>query len=809
MGMLRGMFFNKVPPAANFRTLHAGQPLLHPANREAYPHTLQNCGEGVFRLTVNVPQWRQMSRAVLDASGFANSDHPGTAILGEDGALTFRLHDQPLLVSETGLAFGVLGQKWIMSFSHDPQMRLYGLGEKHTGFEKTGQICKFWNTDVLADFGFRRAEHCETDPLYASIPYLLIKQPQGCLGILIDNPYPVFMNLAAEENIANLLDADEKQAPSLQIGAYDGTPDVYFILGQTPAEVTRKLQRLSGLTPLPPLWALGYHQCRFGYRDLADLEELDRKFDELEIPCDGLWLDIDYMDAYRVFTVNDGFEDHAERIARLQAKGRKVVPILDPGVKHEPGFDVFDSGQECDIYCKTCEAGIYSGFVWPGRTAFPDFSLERTQSWWAQQVMAFTQTYGFDGYWIDMNDPSTASSELEDMRFDDGREPHEAYHNQYALLMQQATLAGLELARPEQRAFVISRSGFISTQRFSALWTGDNWSNYRHLREGIAMSLNLSISGVPFNGPDVPGFAGEPSPALAIDWHKAGFLFPFFRNHSVKFSPPQEPWQFSAPVRDIIIHYIRLRYKLLPYLYQCFHRQARDGDPILQPLYYAFKDPQGRLDHVGDQFMVGEAIMQAPIVEEHTDSREITMPATGWFDTSSGQWQEGGGHIKRTMKDMDTGFFLREGHMIPMCPGEIRNASQARDLNTLEVHVILRKNSRETARLDYHSDDGISCPGTGHTSRFKLEAHADNGVLKVTFDTIEADQSPFVLSLILYDDFSSITLQGQGKNHTLSVTPCEVQLAGAPFPAAQSQPIELSTHGIVECCAPTSVSLSR
>jgi len=790
------MYFNKIPPAANFRFREGMRSILGSA-QSGFSYTLDTLGGGLFRYQVDAARWEQKSHAVLDTDAHRDTPSSAAVEVATSGDINITLDGTTLLKSHARKELGVLGQKWVMGFEYADDMRFYGLGQKNTGFEKTGQICKFWNTDAFADFGVLRAENEATDPLYTSIPYLLIKRETGCVGILMNNPYPTFMNLAAKENIAHLLDAQEAEVPSIMLGSYDGTPDLYFIVGKDVREVTRKLQRLCGITPMPPLWALGYHQCRFGYRDLADLEELDAKFTELEIPCDGLWLDIDYMDSFKVFTVDkEGFRNHGERIKALQDKNRKIVPIIDPGVKNKPGFEVFDDGQAHDVFCKTCEGDLFSGFVWPGRTAFPDYSLARTREWWAVQVQAFTEKYNFDGYWIDMNDPSTGSSELEDMLFNDGADDHASYHNQYALGMQNATLEGLKRSQPDKRPFIISRSGFISTSRYSALWTGDNWSNYFHLREGIAMSLNLSLSGVPFNGPDVPGFAGVASPALAVDWHKAGFLFPFFRNHSALDAPEQEPWRFEAPYRDVIIHYIRLRYKLLPYLYNLFIEHAEHGDPMLRPIFYEFPKLSTCFNQVGDQFMVGPAIMQAPTVEEGQMQRTVRFPKTEWFDARSGAWLSGGKELSVSNKLDSTPLFFREDHIVPMLCGE--QTQQDKDLSNIELHVFLRKESTARATLKYSFDDGetIQQCGNAQTS-LRIEAYAQAGTLHIEVHDYVENFESLHACVITYDDYEQIILTHAGRSEPIPAQAASVRLTGEALSTQQSDHFTLSPRCLI------------
>ncbi|GHC00422.1 glycoside hydrolase family 31 protein [Cerasicoccus arenae] len=784
------MDFSKIPPACNFIYSKEETPLLACAD-SPYETSLEALGGDVFRYSIKGASWPQKSQATLDTASFNDAPSSSVATVDKAGALHFSYKGEVLLNSMLGQAFGVLGKKWLLGFQHNESMRLYGLGEKNTGLEKTGQITKFWNTDTMADFGPIRVQHESTDPFYVTIPYLLIQQPNGCIGILLNNPMPTFMNLAAKEHIANLADAKDNEQPSITMGAYGGAPEFYFIMGDDVRTVTRKLMRLSGPPPLPPLWAIGYQQSRWGYRDLSDLEELDQKFNELGIPCDGLWLDIDYMDAYKVFTVNESIaRDYQTRISALQAKGRKIVPIIDPGVKYLPGYDVFDSGHQANAFCRTEEGNTYSGFVWPGRTAFPDFSMSHARKWWSDQVKAFTDKYQFDGYWLDMNDPSTGSAELEDMRFNDGQDDHQTYHNQYALGMQQATAEGLMRSRPQQRPFLISRSGYISSSRHSAIWTGDNWSNYFHLREGIAVSLNLSLSGIPFNGPDVPGFEGEASPELAVDWHKAGFLFPFFRNHSAMASPRQEPWQFEQPYRDIIVHYIRLRYKLLPYLYQLFIQQTEVGDPLLRPVFYEYPDEIKRFQRVSDQFMVGPSILQAPKVHETEAKRCVQLPDCGWYDATQGKWYQGEESITITHELASTPLFFREGSLVPMSVGEAKSAKK--ELYDIEIHVFKRKHDTSRSTFEYRFDDGETV--NGPASCVYLAAHCEDDILVVEVTQCQLDYLPLTIRLVCHDSLAEVIIkQNQNEEH-YQLIPSTVTFTGKPINCTQTEAILLSSH---------------
>lgn len=784
------MYFHKIPPAVNFRYCHENRALLV-APSSGYACMINDLGGNVFRYTVEASPWSQKSQAILETACFAAETSEAKLEINPCGGMDVYLGGQHLLASFPGREFGVLGQKWAMSFVYEPQMRFYGLGEKNDALEKSGGLYKFWNTDTIADFGTLRVEHQVTDPLYVSIPYLLIKRPKGCVGILLNNPYAAFMHLGAKESIENMLDTDTGER-SIHLGAYNGTPEIYFIIGKDTRAVTRQLQRLCGLTPLPPLWALGYHQSRWGYRGLDDLEDLDRLFDQWDIPCDGLWLDIDYMDAYKVFTVNsDEFENYPERLQTLHDNGRRIVPILDPGVKYDRGFDLYTQGETDGIFCRTSEGETYSGFVWPGRTAFPDFSMEHARDWWAQRLEDFTRRYGFDGYWLDMNDPSTASSELEDMRFNNGSDPHESYHNQYACGMQQASRQGLLKQPGNKRPFLLSRSGSAGSSRFAAIWTGDNWSNYFHLKASIAMSLNLSLSGVPFNGPDVPGFEGDATPELAADWCKACFLFPFFRNHAAMNTQHQEPWRFSEPYRSAIIHYIRLRYKVLPYLYHLFIEHARTGDPILRPLFYDFNEPDGSLDETGDQFMVGPAIMQAPIVAEQATTREVRLPGNdSWLDAGNGGWLSAGRDISVETHPGSTALFFREGSIVPMQNGLPTRRSQS--LDDIECHLFLRAEKPSTAYWRYAHDDGESINAEQSVLELKATCDGDTLVLEVIKYIDKHDG--LSVRFVCYDAFSAIRFNHGKKTQMLPIMNESVRFTDKAFSTMHTQAVRIASR---------------
>ncbi len=772
------MYFRKYPHIANFafaRRADVGKPLNVGGERITLRTTLY---EGdIFRLTATSARWKKNlsmaglshPRPVKKSTVFSLSKSFALTVKGPDG--------KAFLTSPAGMTLGTCGPRSVFVFEQTPDMQFYGMGEKMRGLELSGIQTKFWNTDIFADFNWKEIEHDRPDPMYVAIPYVIIKRGNTYAGLLLDNPHATFITTNHGADIGGgqmKLEAHSKK--HITIGAENGMPDLYIIVGPSLAELTRKLQQLVGHTPLPPAWALGYHQCRWGYKSDACLNVLDEKFDEHGIPCDGLWVDIDYMDAFKVFTFNhDHFPDIEKTLRRLKKKGRRVVPIIDPGVKQQKGYPVYDSGKKAGVFCRNPAGQDFVGLVWPGETVFPDFSLPEGRRWWSDKVKQFAGL-GLDGCWIDMNDPSTGSVLNEDMLFGRGKLTHDTHHNQYALGMAMATRDGFQAANPGERPFLISRSGYTGINRYSAIWTGDNISNYHYLRNCIAVSLNLALSGVPFNGPDIGGFAGDCHAQLMQDWVKTCFLFPFARNHACVGTRAQEPWAFDEPTLRVVKHYIQLRYALRPYLYNLFVRQEEIGEAILRPLFYEFADtPALPLAHVDDAFLTGPAILQAPILTEHERTREVPLPGpVTWFSIMDGKWLAGGQKVKVIVGHLQTPVYWREGSIIPMTPAlPSTNEFDSRDV---AFHIVLKKDSAATASYEYVFDDGLThAYKSGKRSKLQITATARDGHLDIQTGYIAKGFGKARTSLVVYDEFSSVTVDGQ----PATITPAKQFIAGS------------------------------
>jgi len=744
-------------------------------------------GAGIHYLEVRHdrlwPHDYRCERFEMPSSGSMDGDRRQSMHISPDAGLRLVSDTgETILEAGDGTWFGVSGKSWMFRFQLRPGMHFYGLGEKHTPFERSNRRYQFRNTDVWADHPAHRVMHGDYDPDYLSIPYLIIKQENTCIGLLLDTPYPCQITIGpVAANAAGQLDVDLSEAPCITLGAQNGPAALYVVAGPSLPELTRTFQKLVGPTPLPPIWALGYHQCRWGYKGHADLAELADHFDRLRFPADGLWLDIDYLDQYRMFTFNPvELPRPRQTTAALKSRGYRVIPILDPGIKRESGYAVYESGQAEGVFCRNPAGTPFTGIVWPGLTVFPDFSLPQARAWWGRHVKRLV-AMGYEGFWLDMNEPSTGLVDDQAMLFQQGGVGHDAYHNQYALLMARATRAAMLEARPTQRPFLLSRAGCTGSQRYSAHWTGDNYSSYRHLHRSIGKSVNLALSGIPFNGPDMGGFGGDCDEALILDWFKAAFLFPFFRNHTMHGSRAQEPWAYSKDAMVLLRHYVRLRYRLLPYLYNLFIDQEERGEAVLRPLFYDFQDtPELSLALIDDQFMIGPDLMQAPFVHEKQGYREVALPDAQWLRADNGRWLEGGKRVRVRRDKRSTPLFLRAGGLIPF-QQQVPTTNRC-NLNRIGLLCCLPAVFSGRAHGRYRADDGISFDyRQGQRTVLEITARVDSRDLHLTVCMHLDGCGPVELTPYTFSRFKNVHLKSDGVPKALRPVKTAMQLTGRPL----------------------------
>ncbi|NJL21139.1 MAG: DUF5110 domain-containing protein, partial [Leptolyngbyaceae cyanobacterium SM1_3_5] len=455
---------------------------------------------------------------------------------------------------------------------------------------------------------------------------------------------------------------------------------------------------LTGRMPLPPKWAIGYHQCRWSYESENEVRELAKEFRARKIPCDVIHLDIDYMRGFRVFTWSPKrFPDPAKLINEIAQDGFKVVTIVDPGVKYEPEADysVVDEGLAQNYFVRTAQGKLFHGYVWPDRSVFPDFLRSDVQHWWGDCQKALTEM-GVAGIWNDMNEPALNDRPFGDpgnkipfpldapQGSSDERTTHAEAHNLYGLGMAKAAYEGLLRLRPTERSFVLTRSGFAGVQRYSSVWMGDNHSLWDYLEGSLPMLCNMGLSGVAFVGCDIGGFAGNATAELFARWMQVGLLYPLMRAHSITGSERHEPWVFGDRVEQICREYIELRYRLLPYYYSLFWQAATTGAPILRPLLYEF--PQDHTTYqIDDQVMLGSGLMAAPILKPEREHRAVYLPEGTWFDWWTEERYEGKTHILAHAPIDRMPLYVRAGSIVPIQPVMQFVDERAIDVLTLKV----------------------------------------------------------------------------------------------------------------------------
>ena len=488
---------------------------------------------------------------------------------------------------------------------------LYGTGEVTGPLKRNGRKISLWNIDTPA-YGVDGGSH-----LYQSHPWVMGLRADGsAFGIIADNTWR--QTISTDQDVVF-----ESDGPAFRVVIIE-RPNVQQLM--------QALADLTGHMELPPLWSLGYHQCRHTYYPDGCVMEVADLLRKHQIPSDVIWMDIDYMDGYRIFTFNpDGFSNPLRLNDYLHQQDFKTVYMIDPGVKVEEGYFVDDQGTAGDYWVKDKNGQVFEGNVWPGACHFPDFTRPEVRSWWATLYKDFMVT-GVDGVWNDMNEPAIFGQPENTMPRDNrhlGGEgvtagPHLRFHNVYGMNMVRASRQGLLLANPQKRPFILSRSNFLGGQRYAATWTGDNLSHPDHLKLSVPMSLTLGLSGQPFNGPDIGGFCENSNGQLVAEWTALGVYFPFVRNHNTKGTVAQEPWAFTQEVLDACRTAINRRYRLMPYIYTLFREASTTGMPVMRPLFMAdSKDLNLRSED--RSFLLGGDLMIRPQWAEHT-----AMPQQEW-----------------------------------------------------------------------------------------------------------------------------------------------------------------------------------
>ena len=620
-----------------------------------------------------------------------------------------------------------------------PQERIYALGEHTDHINLRGRSFPIWTYDPPKGHG------SHTVAMYAAIPFSLhVDAATGTAsGILIDHTGRIEMDLGHQDS--GILQA------TLQGDDFT----VYFIDGPTPADVLRHYTELTGRMHLPPNWSLGLQQARWSYATEQQVREVATKLRERNHPSDGVWLDIDYMNGYRPFTWNsEAFPDPPKMISDMEKLGFHIVPVIDPGFKTDAAYTLYQDIIEHDYMCRLPNSEAFVGSAWPGDCVFPDFSRDEVRKWWGTLYQGFLKQ-GIAGSWNDMNEPSLTtmmqkhSSNISGKSFTNdvlhkagGEEPagpdgpptsHLFFHNAYGLQMARAAREAAQSLSPNARPFVLTRSGTAGVQRYAAMWTGDNSSRWEHIRLGMVMCLNLSMSGIPVVGADIGGFWENCTGELLVRFAQMGTLLPFCRNHNALHDREQEPWSFGEPFESAYRIAIEQRYRLLPYLYTLFQEAATTGEPIIRPLYYSYPKDEAVYDAdvAETEFLVGENLLTAPIYMEGALMRQVYLPAGTWASYWDGQTYEGGRWHTINAALEQWPLFVRTPGILPL--GPVMQYVGQSTTDPLTLNCYMNENSEATYIL-YEDDGATLAYRNGAFAHTRITCSANTTQVKVNIE---------------------------------------------------------------------------
>lgn len=552
---------------------------------------------------------------------------------------------------------------WIHQAQLKKEEHIYGLGER--AFPLNLRIAKevtekgdvtdepktfrMWNFDAAGKYG------SGSDPMYISIPIYL--------GLHFCGSYLVFYENSFE---ANFTFGDVATAD------FEGGALRYYFTCGSPTQLIERYTELTGRPPLPPRWALGYHQSHWGYRTEQAVREEAQAFKEHDLPLSAIHLDIDCQVGNRAFTIDPKrYPNLANFIQELAEYGVRFIAINNPGIKYSRQSNFFLQGQVLDAFCKLPNGKLVVGPVWPGWCVFPDFTNPLVRRWWSRQY-EYLLDVGVAGFWHDMNEPAAfilwgdRSLPKVTQHYMEGRGgDHREAHNIYGLLEAQSGYESLCHYRSQQRPFIVSRAGWAGLQRYAWTWTGDIECTWGALRQTISTIVGLGLSGIPYSGPDIGGFQGNPSAELYLRWFQMATFLMFYRTHSSNNAGHRAPWTYGEPTLSIIRQFLQLRYRLMPYFYTLSWEASQKGYPPVRPLFWSDSD-NSALWGVDDAFFLGDALLVCPILQEGARQRQVMLPKGYWYNFWEDTAIEGGREIKLEAPLEQIPLLVRAGTILPM-----------------------------------------------------------------------------------------------------------------------------------------------
>ena len=643
----------------------------------------------------------------------------------------------------------------------------YGLGDKPMHLNLKGKRIENWATDQYA-FGK------DQDPLYKSVPFYIGMYEERAYGIFFDNTFRTFFDFCNERrNVTSFW-------------AQGGEMNYYFFYGPNMQNVITRYTDLTGKPELPPLWALGYHQCKWSYYPESKVKEVTSKFRALQIPCDAIYLDIDYMEGFRCFTWSkEYFPEPKRMVEELAEDGFKTVVIIDPGIKIDDDYWVYKEAMEKDYFCKRADGPYMRGKVWPGECFFPDFTNPKVREWWSELFKEIIAEIGVKGVWNDMNEPAVmevpGKTFPNDVRHNYDGNPcsHRKAHNIYGTQMARATYEGVKKFAYPKRPFIITRSAYSGAQRYTSSWTGDNVATWEHLWIANIQAQRMSMSGMSFTGSDIGGFAEHPTGELYARWIQLGVFHPFCRTHSSGDHGNQEPWTFGDEVVDVTRKFVELRYQLLPYLYTMFWEYAEEGIPMLKPLVlYDQNDPQTH--YRTDEFIFGNQILVCPVQEPNSKGRRMYIPRGNWYNYWTREYVKGGMEQWVDAELDIIPLFVKEGAIIPKYP--IQQYVGEKKIDQLKLEVYYKLGNKEESKVYEDAQDGYdyakgrfslrSFSFTGKENEAIIQHHK-TGSFITEYETIKIEfvGLPFKIKEVEIDNVkvSLDSIQYNAKENTLVV----------------------------------------
>jgi alpha-glucosidase len=703
------------------------------------------------------------------------NDH-SYAVIATPAAITLKINDQPdtltLSTSTVNVVINkktvtvsfqtpdgkiineddAMGLRWnggqVASYKKlQPGERFIGLGEKNGPLDRKGRGYVNWNTD---SYGYTP----DTDPLYCTVPFYMGLHNNIAYGIFFDNSSRTQFNFGASNNRFASFAADA------------GDMNYYFIGGNSVADIITSYTHLTGRMPLPPMWSIGYQQCRYSYYPDREVIRVAENFRERDLPGDAIVLDIHYMDQYKIFTWDPKtFPDPKGMIKTLKEKGFEVVVMCDPGIKIEEGYPAYESGKKENVFIKYPDGTAYEGEVWPGWCNFPDFTKPETRAWWGKHFKDYVDL-GVEGFWNDMNEIATWGNMLPDViEFDmEGRKTTALEgRNVFGTTMAQSTYEGTKKLLKNKRPFNLTRSAYAGAQRYTAVWTGDNVAYDAHMMAGVRLVNSMGLSGLAFTGYDIGGFVGNADEKLFARWMALGAFSPFFRGHSMINSRDSEPWSYGEKVEEISRNFMKLRYRLLPYLYSLFYEASQNGLPINRSLAIDYSFDDRVYDHrYHNQYLFGPSVLVAP-VESSKDLVKVYLPDGQWYDFFTDNHFIGNQEIAADCPMEQLPVYVKGSAIIPMREKAGVNTRDAGDV--LEIHLY---KGNENNRFVLYEDDGSTFDHEkGAFAKRVLTYGADDNTL--TISKPEGNYTSVFKKLnVFFHGFTELTsVSVNAKNHSI------------------------------------------